>query len=90
MHVRNDYWMRERECERIFAAGGPYYMITTEHLDWLLYKTREEFERMIADGLLLEYAVYNDDYYGLKLRHLLQFSFVVAFVILILFFICSL
>ena len=43
MHVRNDYWMRERECERIFAAGGPYYMITTEHLDWLLYKTREEF-----------------------------------------------
>lgn len=33
---------------------------------------------------------YNDDYFELELRHLLQFSFVVAFVILILFFICSL
>jgi hypothetical protein len=43
MHERNDYWMRERECERIFAAGGPYFMINTEHVDWLLYKTREEF-----------------------------------------------
>ena len=43
MHVKNDFWMRERECERIFAAGGPYYLITTEHVDWLLYKTRDEF-----------------------------------------------
>ena len=43
MHVKNDYWMRERECERVFQAGGPYYMITTEQLDWLLYKSKEEF-----------------------------------------------
>ena len=43
MHVKNDFWMRERECERIFAAGKPYYLITTEHSEWLLYKTREEF-----------------------------------------------
>ncbi len=36
------------------------------------YKTREEFERMIADGLLLEYAVYNDDYYGTPADYVLQ------------------
>ena len=28
------------------------------------YKTREEFEKMISEGRFLEYAVYNDDYYG--------------------------
>ncbi len=43
MHVTNDFWMRERECERIFAAGGPYFLITTEHLNWLLYKRKEEY-----------------------------------------------
>ena len=30
------------------------------------YKTREEFEKMISEGRFLEYAVYNDDYYGWK------------------------
>ena len=28
------------------------------------YKTREQFEKMIADGGLLEYAEYNGNYYG--------------------------
>ena len=36
------------------------------------FKTREEFERMIADGLLLEYAVYNDNYYGTPAEYVLQ------------------
>lgn len=40
---RNDFWERERECERFFAEGGPYYFITTEDLDWLLYTNKEEF-----------------------------------------------
>ena len=44
MHEKNDYWFRERECERIFAEGGPYYFITTENLDWLLYTNVEEFK----------------------------------------------
>ena len=43
MHRRNDFWMRERECERLFEATGPYYFITTQNLGWLLYKSREEF-----------------------------------------------
>ena len=43
MHERSDFWMRERECERIFLTRGPYSMITTEHKDWLLYKSVEEF-----------------------------------------------
>ena len=40
----NDYWIRERECERVFSEGRPYYMITTENLDWLLYRNPEEFK----------------------------------------------
>jgi len=39
----NDYWERERECERVFQEGGPYYMVTTECLEWLLYRSRDEF-----------------------------------------------
>lgn len=42
-YEKNDYWDRERECERLFAAGGPYYFISTEDLDWTLYDNSEEF-----------------------------------------------
>lgn len=40
---RNDFWDRERECERFFIEEGPFYFITTEDLDWVLYEKREEF-----------------------------------------------
>ena len=43
MSERNDYWMRERECESRFAAFEPCFMITTPQQDWLMYKSREEF-----------------------------------------------
>lgn len=43
MNRRNDFWERERECERLFEATGPYWYVTTESLDWLLYKSRDEF-----------------------------------------------
>ncbi len=43
MQEKNSYWLREKECERIFSETGPYYMVTTAHQDWLLYKSREEF-----------------------------------------------
>lgn len=43
MHKRNEFWERERECERFFQATGPYWFITTESLNWLLYKSQEEF-----------------------------------------------
>ncbi len=36
------------------------------------YKTREEFERMIADNELLEYAVYQGNYYGTPKAYVLQ------------------
>lgn len=39
----NEFWTRENECERCFAKGGPYFFITTEDLDWMLYETRDEF-----------------------------------------------
>lgn len=42
MH-RNDFYEKELECERLFEAAGPFWFITTENLDWLLYKNREEF-----------------------------------------------
>ena len=44
MQGRNEYWDRERECERQFQASGPFFFITTENLDWLLYRNREEFK----------------------------------------------
>ena len=40
---KNNYWDREKECERFFLENGPYYYITTENLDWALYESREEF-----------------------------------------------
>lgn len=40
---KNEFWARENECDRQFAEGGPYFFITTEDLDWMLYETREEF-----------------------------------------------
>ena len=43
MLKRITYLEREHECERLFEETGPYWFITTESLDWLLYKTREEF-----------------------------------------------
>ena len=43
MKERNDYWLRERDCESLFASGEAYYMITTQQQDWLMYKSRDEF-----------------------------------------------
>lgn len=40
---RNDFWVRERESERFFAEQGPFFFITTENLDWILYENRDEF-----------------------------------------------
>jgi len=42
-YERNDFWDRERECERSFIEKGPFYFITTENLDWMLYESRDEF-----------------------------------------------
>lgn len=42
-YERNEFWDRERECERSFIEKGPFYFITTENLDWMLYENRDEF-----------------------------------------------
>lgn len=42
-YEKNDFWNRERECERFFAKQGPVFFITTENLDWILYENRDEF-----------------------------------------------
>ena len=43
MQTKGDFFERERECERLFEAAGPFWFFTTEGLDRLLYRTREEF-----------------------------------------------
>ena len=40
---KNDFWDRERECERYFIEKGPFFFITTENLDWILYTNWSEF-----------------------------------------------
>lgn len=43
MQTKGDFFERERECERLFEAAGPFWFFTTEGLDRLLYSSREEF-----------------------------------------------
>lgn len=49
-YAKNEFWDRERECERFFWANGPFYFITTENLNWILYENRDEF--IIGTNLL--------------------------------------
>ena len=54
MEPRNDFWTRERECERLFEEGGPFFLVTTENLPWLLYTSDQEFKdgtNMVAVAL---------------------------------------
>ena len=44
MTTQNEYWERERLCEQAFSNGGPFYIISTENLPWLLYTSEEEFK----------------------------------------------
>ena len=38
-----NYWNREQECERLFLEGGPFYIVTTENLPWLLFACESDF-----------------------------------------------
>lgn len=38
-----NYWNREQECERLFLEGGPFYIVTTENLPWLLFTCERDF-----------------------------------------------
>lgn len=39
-----DYWTRERLCEEAFLSGGPFFLVTSENLNWLLFETVEDFK----------------------------------------------
>ena len=62
-------WEKEKECERLFQEGGPFFMVTTENLPWLLFTSDREFmdgTNMVAVALaglgirLLNYVQMNN------------------------------
>ena len=44
MEIKNSYWEQERVCETKFLEGGPFFLLTTEDLPWLLFETEEDFK----------------------------------------------
>ena len=40
---RNDFFLMDNVCRRIYEDGGPFFMVTTEDLPWLLFQTDREF-----------------------------------------------
>lgn len=37
------FWDKENICEQRFRQGGPFYIVTTENLPWLLFTSEQEF-----------------------------------------------
>ncbi len=37
------YWYKEQDCERLFLEGGPFFIVTTENLPWLLFTCERDF-----------------------------------------------
>ena len=37
------FWDKESICEQRFRQGGPFYIVTTENLPWLLFTSEQEF-----------------------------------------------
>ena len=44
MSNNNDFWAQEKVCEEQFLSGGPFYMISTEDLPWLLFESDDDFK----------------------------------------------
>lgn len=44
MENNYDFWAKERLCEDAFLRGGPFYLVTSENLDWILFETEEDFK----------------------------------------------
>ena len=38
-----EYWQRKRNCEQAFLEGGPFFIVTTENLPWLLFTSDRDF-----------------------------------------------
>ena len=48
------YWDKEKQCEQLFREGGPFFIVSTENLPWLLFTSDREFmdgTNMIAVAL---------------------------------------
>lgn len=53
--MTSNFQRNEEICERRFLSGGPYYIVTTENLDWILFTGEEDFAsgiNMIAVALV--------------------------------------
>ena len=37
------FWDKENICEQRYRQGGPFYIVTTENLPWLLFTSEQEF-----------------------------------------------
>lgn len=53
--VSMSFWDNENICEQRFRQGGPFYIVTTENLPWLLFTSDHEFidgTNMVAVALV--------------------------------------
>ena len=54
MENKYDFWTLENDCKETFQKGGPFFIITTEDLPWLLFENDENFKEgtnMVAISL---------------------------------------
>ena len=54
MESSNNFWEKERLFEEAFYRGGPFFMVSSEDLPWLLFETEEDFKEgtnMVATSL---------------------------------------
>ena len=54
MSNNNDFWAQEKVCEEQILSGGPYYMISTEDLPWLLFESDDDFLAHVKDTKAIE------------------------------------
>jgi REP element-mobilizing transposase RayT len=71
-----DYWERKRNCEQAFLEGGPFFIVTTENLSWLLFTSDQDFmdgTNMVAVALSgLQLRILNEVVMNNHLHFLLE------------------
>ena len=61
--IKELFSMGDDFCYSISATTRPMRNYETDGVEYF-FKTKDQFEEMIASGKMLEYAVYNGEYYG--------------------------
>ncbi len=73
------FWDKESICEQRFRQGGPFYIVTTENLPWLLFTSEQEFidgTNMVAVALAgLRLRLLNEVMMNNHLHFLLEGSY---------------